>query len=74
MDFILTPYRWRGKTYKTVTGLCRAVIRAHGSVAVSFSRYGMHVHGLRDPKAIAVYIVERRPDANVVANEPNKEV
>lgn len=42
MDFSLAPYRWRGKTYKTVTGVLRAASAAYPEhIFGNFSREAM---------------------------------
>ena len=40
---VLLPYFWRGKTYKTINGICGAVMRAHPGCSVSFGQNEMHV-------------------------------
>lgn len=41
--FELTPYQWRGRTYKTVSGLFRAVAKTYPHASMSFGETEMHV-------------------------------
>lgn len=43
------PYRWRGRTYKTLSGLHGAVLREHPGCGLSFEADAMVV-SLRDPE------------------------
>lgn len=66
----LVPYTWRGRTYKTLDGLCRAVMRAHPHSSVGFDAAEMRVRDLRTGE-VAVYSVTRNhPTANEVADQP----
>lgn len=41
--FVLPTYSWRGKTYKSLTPLCRSVMKKYPTAAVSFDRDFMYV-------------------------------
>lgn len=74
-----TPaYSWRGRPYRTVTGLCRAVDRHywrlhHVSTSVSFDKEAMTVR-LRRPGGTEVIQVDSyhvaRGDVNAVEPDP----
>jgi hypothetical protein len=53
-------YTWRGKTYKTINGFCRAVLRVHSGAAVSFGETEMLVRWPTGPSY--VYDVVRKSD------------
>lgn len=62
-----STYTWRGKTYKTLSGLCRAVMKVHANGAISFGEHEMHVR-IMNTRATVVYDVTRTPDNNLVAD------
>lgn len=64
------PYRWNGKTYKTITGLFRAVVRRHPGCSMSFGPAEMFVRSRT--RTEAVYAVTRAPDANIIDNQPKE--
>jgi hypothetical protein len=43
MSLTLPTYTWRGKTYRSLGGLCRAVEKRHPGGAVSFGPQNMFV-------------------------------
>lgn len=65
-----TPYSWRGKQYKDIRNLMRAVSKAHpnAGVGISFSSDFMHVRNTRTNE-VTSYAVERG-SVNAIASEP----
>lgn len=70
-DIVLTPYTWRGKTYKDIRNLFRAVDKVHPRASVSFTQRTMHVRD-RDTNITVNYAVERGTE-NAIAAEPMTE-
>lgn len=76
LALVLTPYTWRGKTYKDIRNLMRAVDKVHPASAISFEPARMRVRDC-DTNAVTYYAVERRvgdAQANAVAAEPTPAV
>lgn len=69
---VLTPYSWRGKSYKDIRNLMKAVDRVHPHSGISFSKNAMHVRDVRTG-AVTNYAVERGA-VNAIASEPTAEV
>ena len=68
----LTPYSWRGKSYKDIRNLMKAVDRVHPSTSITFGPDTMHVRDRRT-NTVTKYFVERGA-VNAIAAEPTPEV
>ena len=67
---VLTPYSWRGKSYKDIRNLMKAVERVHPGCGTSFTATTMHVRDLRT-NVVVSYAVERG-EVNAIAAEPQE--
>lgn len=67
-DFRLPIYHWRGRTYKTVLGLCRAVDRIYPNRGVSFGEFEMHVRLADD--TLLIFDVAREEGLSTICDEP----
>lgn len=69
-DWTFTPYSWRGRTYRTLLGLCRAVLRTYPGGSVSFGADEMQVR-YRNGSFLSFYV--DRGSTNAIDAAPNRE-
>lgn len=63
---VLPAYKWRGKTYKTLTGFNRAVFKVFPGCSITFGHQEMHLKW-RDG-SVLVFDVVREPECSTVCD------
>lgn len=70
---IFLPYTWRGKSYKTVTGLGRAIFKAYPGAGYTFGESEMHIN-VRSTRTLYVFDVARTESVNEICDQPKRTV
>lgn len=72
MQITILPYIWRGKTYKSLKGVCNALNKHHGGgFAIGFDRDYVRLSNMQNREAPAIrYQIARTEAENIIADLP----